>query len=146
MTDRLSPERRSWNMSRIRGRDTAPERHVRSILHTLGCRFRLHAAKLPGKPDVVLPRHRSVVVVHGCFWHRHKACRFAYTPKSNVVFWTKKFAENVARDRRTTSALRRLGWRVIVVWECELGRPEKLRSRLGRLLKRQPTPQDPAPL
>jgi DNA mismatch endonuclease, patch repair protein len=144
MVDRISPERRSWNMSRIRGRDTGPERHVRSILHTLGCRFRLHSAKLPGKPDVVLPRHRSVVVVHGCFWHRHRACRFAYTPKSNVEFWAKKFAENVARDRRTNSALRRLGWRVIVVWECELSRPAKLRSRLGRLLKGQPTPRNPA--
>src|SRR4029434_7811658 len=104
MADRLSRERRSWNMSRIRGRDTVPERQVRSILPGFGCRFRLHSAKLPGQPDVVLPRHRSVVLVHGCFWHRHRACRYAYMPKSNVDFWTTKFAENVARDRRTTVA------------------------------------------
>ncbi len=121
-------------MSRIRGRDTVPERQVRSILHRMGCRFRLHVTKLPGRPDVVLPRHRTVVVVHGCFWHRHAQCKFAYTPKSNLEFWTTKFSDNVARDRRTTAALKGLGWRVITVWECELARPDKLRSRLTRLL------------
>jgi DNA mismatch endonuclease (patch repair protein) len=134
MADRLSRERRSWNMSRIRGRDTAPERHVRSILHRMGCRFRLHVTRLPGRPDVVLPRYRSVVVVHGCFWHRHADCKHAYTPKSNIEFWAKKFNENVDRDRRTTAALKKLGWRVIIVWECELGTPARLRSRLIRLL------------
>lgn len=134
MADRLSRERRSWNMSRIRGRDTVPERQVRSILHRMGCRFRLHAVGLAGRPDVVLARYRSVVVVHGCFWHRHADCKQAYTPKSNVEFWAKKFDANVERDRRTTAALKKLGWRVITVWECELGRPDKLRSRLTRLL------------
>jgi DNA mismatch endonuclease (patch repair protein) len=134
MADRLSRERRSWNMSRIRGRDTTPEREVRSILHSIGCRFRLHVTSLPGRPDVVLARHRTVVVVHGCYWHRHAKCRYAYTPKSNLAFWTTKFAENVERDRRTAIALRRLGWRVVTVWECELRKPVKLRSRLARLL------------
>jgi DNA mismatch endonuclease (patch repair protein) len=134
MADRLSPERRSWNMSRIRGRDTAPEREVRSILHRMGCRFRLHVSRLPGRPDVVLPRYRSVVVVHGCFWHRHANCRFAYTPKSNIDFWAKKFDENVDRDRRVAAALKQLGWRVITVWECEVQTPTRLRSRLSRLL------------
>jgi DNA mismatch endonuclease (patch repair protein) len=100
----------------------------------MGYRFRLHVTKLPGHPDVVLPRHRTVVVVHGCFWHRHTQCKFAYTPKSNLEFWKTKFSDNVARDRWTTAALKRLGWRVITVWECELGSPDKLRSRLTRLL------------
>src|SRR5262245_10901695 len=127
--DRLSPERRSWNMSRIRGRDTTPEREVRSILHCLGCRFRVHVSRLPGRPDVVLAKHRTVIVVHGCFWHRHAACKFAYVPKSNVDFWLKKFSENMERDRRTSVALKRLGWRVITVWECEVQSPTRLRSR-----------------
>jgi DNA mismatch endonuclease (patch repair protein) len=133
MVDNLSRERRSWNMSRIRGRDTAPEREVRSILHSMGCRFRLHVPRLPGRPDVVLPKHRTVVVVHGCFWHRHAKCRYAYTPKSNLAFWSAKFIENVERDRRTAIALRGLGWRVVTVWECELRKRSRLRSRLVRL-------------
>src|SRR5262245_349027 len=135
MTDRLSPDRRSWNMSRIRGRDTAAERQVRSILHRMGCRFRLHVSGLPGRPDVVLPRYRSVVVVHGCFWHRHADCKYAYSPKSNIEFWARKFIENVDRNRRTTAALKQLGWRVITVWECEIRAPTRLRSRLSRLLR-----------
>jgi DNA mismatch endonuclease (patch repair protein) len=132
--DRLSPERRSWNMSRIRGRDTTPERQVRSLLHRLGFRFRVHVARLPGKPDIVLAKHRTVIVVHGCFWHRHATCKFAYVPKSNTDFWSKKFSENVARDRRTSTSLKRLGWRVITVWECEVQAPARLRTRLRRLL------------
>src|SRR5262245_6705002 len=116
--DTISKERRRWNMSQIRSRDTRPERIVRSVLHHLGLRFRLHV-QLPGRPDVVLSRHRTVVVVHGCFWHRHAGCKFAYTPKSNRSFWQRKFHENVLRDRRTSRAMRRLGWRVITVWECQ---------------------------
>jgi DNA mismatch endonuclease (patch repair protein) len=124
-------------MSRIRSKDTGPERQVRSILHSLGCRFRVKKrARLPGTPDVVLRRHRSVILVHGCFWHRHPRCKEASTPKSNVDKWTDKFAKNTARDRRTDRALRTLGWRVIVVWECELSRPGKLRRRLAKLLQR----------
>ena len=138
MVDKLSSERRSWNMSRIRGRNTGPEREVRSILHSIGCRFRLHVANLPGRPDVVLAKHRTVVVVHGCFWHRHTKCRYAYTPKSNLAFWSTKFTENVERDRRTTIALKGLGWRVVTVWECELRKPAKLRSRLARLFGVRP--------
>ena len=123
MVDRLSPEHRSWNMSRIRGRNTQPELAVRSALHRAGYRFRLHRKDLPGRPDIVLPKHRTVVFVHGCFWHRHPGCRFAYTPKSRVAFWQKKFDDNVARDRRNVRALRALGWRVITVWECQTGSP-----------------------
>ena len=117
-------------MSRIRSRDTAPERTVRSMLHRLGFRFRLQGAKLPGRPDVVLSKHRTVVVVHGCFWHRHRRCRFAYTPKSNVDFWTRKFEENVARDKRTMRALRALGWSVVTIWECETRDPKALAAAI----------------
>ena len=119
-------------MSRIRGKDTKPEIAVRSILHRMGYRFRLHRRDLPGKPDIVLPKHRTVVLVHGCFWHRHRGCKYAYTPKSRVQFWQKKFDENVERDRRNRKDLRKEGWKVIVVWECEVRDPDKLVVRLAR--------------
>jgi DNA mismatch endonuclease, patch repair protein len=138
MTDRISKKHRSWNMSRIKGKNTKPERVVRSLLHRMGCRFRLHRKDLPGKPDIVLPRYRTVVFVHGCFWHRHPRCRFAYTPKSRVAFWEKKFAENTARDRRNRRELRKHGWRVIVVWECEIRDMAKLRRKLSRKLGKAP--------
>jgi DNA mismatch endonuclease (patch repair protein) len=133
--DRLTKERRSWNMSRIRGRDTSPERAVRSILHRLGYRFRLHA-RLPGRPDVVLPKYRTVVFVHGCFWHRHSGCPYAYAPNSRTEFWSQKFADNVARDRGAAAELRALGWQVLVAWECELRDTRKLSRRLDRELRR----------
>jgi DNA mismatch endonuclease (patch repair protein) len=134
--DRITREHRSWNMSRIRGRDTQPERAVRSLLHRLGFRFRLQSRRLPGCPDVVLPRYHSVVFVHGCFWHRHTDCPFAYTPKSRQNFWSSKFNDNVERDKRNAIALRQSGWNVIVVWECELRLPESLSRRLERTLRR----------
>ena len=109
-------------MSRIRAANTKPELIVRSILHRLGYRFRLGGRKLPGRPDVVLTRHKTAVFVHGCFWHRHRGCRLAYTPKSNVAFWLQKFSENVIRDRRVRRHLARLGWTVVVVWECQVAR------------------------
>ena len=130
MADRLSRERRSWNMSRIRGKDTKPEVLVRSILHRMGCRFRLHRKDLPGKPDIVLPMHRTVVEVRGCYWHRHGGCSNCTTPSTNAEFWMKKFDGNVARDRRNDRALRKMGWKVVVVWECELKNLEKVASRL----------------
>lgn len=136
MTDRLSEERRSWNMSRIRSKDTAPERAVRSLLHQLGFRFRLHRKDLPGHPDIVLPRYRSVVMVHGCFWHRHPGCKFAYEPKSRVDFWERKFKRNVERDREVREQLENLGWRVLVVWECELRNIDALTKKLRRELRR----------
>ena len=119
-------------MSRIRGKDTKPEVAVRSLLHCMGYRFRLHKRDLPGNPDIVLPKHRTVVLVHGCFWHRHARCKYAYTPKSRVEFWQKKFAENIKRDTRTRKALRREGWKVIVVWQCELRDQDALAMRLAR--------------
>ena len=132
--DTLTPERRSWNMSRIKGAHTGPERLVRSLLHRMGYRFRLHRKDLPGRPDIVLPRYRAVVLVHGCYWHRHADCRLAYNPKSNRGFWETKFAENVSRDSRQYEELVALGWRVIIVWECETRDQDVLAAQLRRNL------------
>ena len=128
--DRISKERRSWNMSRISGVDTAPERFVRALLHGMGFRFRLHDKALPGKPDIVLKKHRTLIFVHGCFWHRHEACRYCYSPKSNIEFWQAKFKRNVSRDTEVKQALRKLGWHVLTVWECEVANEKKLRRKL----------------
>jgi DNA mismatch endonuclease (patch repair protein) len=135
MTDILSKERRSWNMSRIRGSDTKPELLVRSLLHRMGYRFRLHRKDLPGRPDIVLPKYRTVIFVHGCFWHRHKGCKYAYTPKSRTDFWQNKFQGTVERDKRNRRELRKLGWKVIVIWECQIADRDRLISRLTRLLE-----------
>ena len=120
MTDSLTPAERSAMMGRIRGTNTKPERIVRSWLHARGYRFRLHRRDLPGSPDIVLPRLRTVIQVQGCFWHRHPGCRLAYMPKSNLEHWQRRFSENVARDARTQAALEALGLRVVVVWECQV--------------------------
>lgn len=127
--------RRSWNMSRIRSRDTKPELAVRSALHSLGYRFRLHRKDLPGRPDIVLPKYRTVVLVHGCFWHRHPGCKYTYNPKSRVEFWQKKFNQNVARDHAVDSALKMAGWNVLVVWECETRDLKALRDHLKHALR-----------
>ncbi|CAN7702846.1 very short patch repair endonuclease [Pseudomonas brassicacearum] len=121
MTDFLSPKERSERMARIRGSNTRPEIALRKVLHSLGLRYRLNGSGLPGKPDLVFPRHKAVVFVHGCFWHRHFNCNIATTPKSNTEFWVEKFEKNVARDERVTMLLKAAGWRVFVVWECEVG-------------------------
>lgn len=120
MTDTLTPERRSWNMSRIQGKNTKPEIALRSLLHRQGFRFRLHDRRLPGHPDIVLPKYGTVIFVNGCFWHRHEGCSKAYTPASRTDFWTAKFEATVARDAKKTAELRRLGWTVLTVWECEI--------------------------
>jgi len=120
MADTISAERRSWNMSRIRGRDTGPEMRLRSLMHRAGFRFRLHGKDLPGKPDIVLPKYRTAIFVHGCFWHRHEGCRNATTPSTRTEFWQEKFDGNVERDKRNTAALEAAGWTVITVWECDL--------------------------
>src|SRR4051794_18051471 len=123
--DSLSPEARSALMARVGRKDTEPELAVRCFLHSTGLRYRLPVASLPGTPDIVLPRYRSVVFVHGCFWHRHNGCPHTRTPKSNVAFWESKFARNVQRDQRTSRKLRALGWRVFVVWGCDIS-PRRL--------------------
>ena len=136
MVDSLSPERRSWNMGRIRARNTRPEIIVRSLLHRMGYRFSLRRNDLPGKPDIVLPKHRTVIFVHGCFFHRHAGCSYASEPKTNAEFWRQKFEANVRRDRRNQNQLRNEGWRVIVVWECQaMEAPSGVARRLSRLLQ-----------
>jgi DNA mismatch endonuclease, patch repair protein len=132
--DSLTPERRSWNMSRIRGKDTRPEIIVRSLLHRLGYRFRLNRKDIPGKPDIVLPKHQTAIYVHGCYWHRHQGCHLAYTPKSNLDFWSKKFARNVERDLEVRESLRGTGWKQLVIWECETRNEIELAARLTREL------------
>lgn len=122
MADRISPEHRSWNMSRIRGKDTGPEKLLRSLLHRAGFRFRLHGRTMPGRPDIVLPRYRTVIFVHGCYWHRHPGCVHASTPKSRTEFWQSKFEGTVERDRRKSDELRQQGWQVLTAWECDIVR------------------------
>ena len=121
---------RSRMMRGIRGKDTKPELLVRRLAHRLGYRFRLHRRDLAGSPDLVFPGRRKVIFVHGCYWHRHSGCRFAYSPKSNVDFWNRKFAGNVERDAAALVALSREGWDALVVWECETADPVALAERL----------------
>ncbi|MFN3261903.1 MAG: very short patch repair endonuclease [Pikeienuella sp.] len=134
MVDFLSPSERSERMSRIRSSNTAPEVALRRAMHAIGFRFRLHSKGLPGKPDIVLPRHKTVIFVHGCFWHRHSGCKIATTPKTNTEFWVEKFDRNVVRDARTREQLEGLGWRVIVVWECELSSANQVAGAVRRVV------------
>lgn len=131
MADVVDRATRSRMMSGIRHRDTKPELKVRSFLHRHGLRFRLHVGQFPGRPDVVLPRHRAAIFVHGCFWHRHKGCRYATNPKNNAAFWRAKLNGNALRDTRHRRELTKLGWRVFTVWECETDD-----RRLLRLVRR----------
>src|SRR5690349_5159416 len=132
--DTLTREERSERMSRVRGRDTAPEGVIRRLVTELGYRYRLHGRKLPGRPDLVFARRRMVIFVHGCFWHRHGSarCRLARLPKSRLDFWLPKLEGNRQRDRRNESALRRAGWRILVVWECQLRDTVSLARRVRR--------------
>lgn len=118
--DQISPQRRSAVMARIKGKNTGPEVKVRQIIHSLGLRFRLHRKDLPGKPDIVLPRWGIALFVHGCFWHQHEGCSRASKPKSNVDYWRAKLSRNVERDAGLVPRLEKMGWRVVVVWECEI--------------------------
>jgi DNA mismatch endonuclease, patch repair protein len=135
MTDVLTPAQRSFNMSRIRGSHTAPELRVRKLLHAMGFRYRLHGKELPGKPDLVFPRARAVLFVHGCFWHMHR-CKYGKpVPATNTDFWAQKRRSNVERDQRNRAALRADGWRVFEVWECHTRNPEMLPDKLAPLMK-----------
>lgn len=137
-TDVHSPEIRSYNMSRIRGKNTKPEIYLRSMLHREGFRFRLHDRQLPGNPDIVLPRYKSVVFVNGCFWHRHEGCQYSYMPKTRQEFWSKKFADTVLRDQAKQKQLQEAGWNVIVVWECELKHdPESLIKKISNKIRNE---------
>ena len=120
MADRISPAHRSWNMSRIKGKDTKIEVMVRQYLFHYGFRFRKNDKRYPGKPDVILPKYKTAIFVHGCFWHRHEGCKLATTPKTRTEFWMEKFSKNVANDKKHYEELQKMGWNVIVIWECEL--------------------------
>lgn len=134
MADVFTPAKRSAIMSRITGKNTNPEIVVRKVVHSLGYRFRLHRKDLPGKPDLVLPRHRKIIFVNGCFWHGHPHCRRATLPSSNIAFWRKKIADNKARDIDVNRRLRLAGWDVLVVWQCEISRRDHLLKRLETFL------------
>ena len=132
--DTVSPETRSRMMRAIKGVDTGPEMVVRRMVHAMGFRYRMHRRDLPGKPDLVFPRLRKVIMVHGCFWHRHEGCPFATVPRTRPDFWEAKFCRNVERDRTVRAALEALGWEILVVWECQTDRPADLRRNLSRFL------------
>lgn len=128
-------ERTSLRMKRVRQRDTAPEMAVRKLLSAGGYRYRIHRRDLPGSPDVVFPRWRKVIFVHGCFWHGHPGCARASLPRSRAEYWRSRIATNRERDRRSEAALRKMGWFVCIVWECEVARVEALRERLAHFLR-----------
>ena len=123
-------EQRSRNMSAIKSKNTKPEIKVRKILHSMGYRFRLHSKDLPGSPDIVLPKYKTVIFVHGCFWHRHENCKYASTPKTRKEFWNKKFTENKKRDSEIQEKIKILDWRSVVIWECETKNMENLRDKI----------------
>jgi DNA mismatch endonuclease (patch repair protein) len=136
--DTFSPTKRSEIMSHIGGKNTAPELGVRRLLCALGYRYRLHRADLPGNPDIVFPSLRKAILVHGCFWHGHVRCRRSAQPASNGAFWAKKLAGNVARDHRVIRQLRHRGWKILVVWQCQLADLDRLRARLVKFLSSAP--------
>ena len=127
-------EQRSRNMSAIKSKNTKPEIKVRKILHSMGYRFRLHLKDLPGSPDIVLPKYKTVIFVHGCFWHRHENCKYASTPKTRQEFWEAKFRENINRDKLNQENLFSKGWKIIIVWECEIKDKD---FNLNRLFKNE---------
>jgi DNA mismatch endonuclease, patch repair protein len=135
MVDRFTPDQRSKMMAAIRSRDTVPERKVRSIAHRLGFRFTLRRKDLPGRPDLVFPRLKAVIFVHGCFWHRHADCSRSTSPATNRAFWEAKFNRNVSRDAEALARLGNSGWKTLVVWECELREHSKLRQKIRRFLQ-----------
>ena len=133
--DTISKEHRSWNMSRIQGKNTKPEIVVRKLLHSMGYRFRLHRKDLPGKPDIVLPKYKTVIFVNGCFWHRHEGCKYAYHPKSRIEFWENKFKGTILRDQNAYIELEKLGWKVVVMWECEIKDVERVIEIINEKIK-----------
>ena len=134
MTDVHEPDIRSYNMSQIKGKDTKPEILVRKYLFNKGYRYRLHEKRLPGKPDLVLPKHKTVIFIHGCFWHAHEGCKYFVIPKTRTEWWTDKLMKNRDRDEISFNKIRDKGWKVIVVWECEL-KPERIKNTFDNLIK-----------
>jgi DNA mismatch endonuclease, patch repair protein len=135
MADVHDKETRSYNMSRIRGENTKPEMLVRKFLHSQGFRYRLHVRKLPGKPDIVMPKHKTVVLVHGCFWHGHHLCKYYKVPKTRTEWWLNKINTNIVNDKRAIQSLKKNGWKVIVIWECQL-KPALINKTLQLLLNK----------
>jgi len=133
--DKLTPKRRSRNMSRIRCKDTSPEIVVRSLVHRMGFRYRLHVHKLPGRPDLVFGRLKKVIQIHGCFWHRHAGCPHSHIPKTRIEYWRPKLTMNRRRDKQNEKKLRKLGWDVLILWECQLRDAEQTRQRLRGFLQ-----------
>lgn len=142
MADVHTPEQRSYNMSRIRCKDTKPEELVRKYLFSKGFRYRKNDARLPGKPDIVLPKYETVIFVNGCFWHGHEGCRYFVWPKSNAEFWKNKITQNIERDQKIHSQLKELGWHVIIIWDCEL-KPALRETSLARLASEICTNMEP---
>jgi DNA mismatch endonuclease, patch repair protein len=135
MADVHTSEQRSYNMSRIKGKDTKPELLVRRFLHAQGYRYKLHDKTLPGKPDLVLPKYKTVIFIHGCFWHGHKNCKYFKVPQTRTDWWLHKISSNKANDEQAVKKLKKLGWKVIVVWDCQL-KSAKAERTLGTLLKK----------
>jgi DNA mismatch endonuclease (patch repair protein) len=123
---------RSYNMSRIKGKNTKPELLLRKVLHAYGFRYRLHVQSLPGRPDIVMPAYRTAIFIHGCFWHGHQGCRYFVTPKTRTEWWTDKINRNIANDKNASDRLKNLGWKIVTIWECEL-KPDKIQKTLATL-------------
>ena len=135
MADVFTQDKRSSIMANVKGRNTKPELVVRSIIHRMGFRYRLHVADLPGKPDIVLPRHKKVIFVNGCFWHGHKDCPRAKRPTTNTSSWDAKLDENILRDKRNVRKLKKDGWHTLTIWECEIKDRDKIYHKLSRFLQ-----------
>jgi DNA mismatch endonuclease, patch repair protein len=135
--DVYGKRKRSEIMARVKGRDTGPELLVRAIVHSLGYRFRLYRRDLPGCPDITLPKHRKVIFMHGCFWHSHKRCPRSARPSTNIAFWRKKLDSNITRDKRNIKQLRKDGWRVLVIWQCQTRNSETLKRTLSEFLNEE---------
>ena len=133
MADVHSKETRSYNMSRIKGKDTKPEMLVRRFLHAKGFRYRLHVKDLPGKPDIVLPKYKIIIFIHGCFWHGHEGCKYYVVPKTRTEWWLNKINTNIANDHKAHQALEKQGWKIITLWECDL-KPSVIEKTLTALL------------
>lgn len=134
--DRVTADRRSEIMRRIRSKDTSIEMTIRRLVHGMGYRYRLHAKDLPGSPDLVFRGRRKIILVHGCFWHRHRKCPLSTTPKTRIDFWKEKFEKNISRDRRNLRELKKLGWSVLVVWQCEIKDKDKLEKKIQLFIEK----------
>ncbi|WP_261521690.1 very short patch repair endonuclease [Burkholderia multivorans] len=133
--DKLTPEERSQLMAKVKSKNTTPEMIVRKLVFSMGYRYRLHDEKLPGKPDLVFPGKRKVILINGCFWHRHQGCKFASTPQSRTDYWERKFERTVERDKKNIEELTSLGWECLVIWECELKNPDILKANISSFLR-----------